>query len=263
MFRDEFPTAWAYHANTSRWPFNVLEPERPWAGPTFKEYPHCQVLPLPAPAEPGVPLTEAIRQRVSCRAFQSARLPLEDLSTLLYFAYGVEGVARFGAKELLERPVPSGGGLYPLELYLVARSVEHLAAGVYHYAPLAHGLELLQEASYSDGFISQLFMNQPYICDAGAIVLMSAVVDRTMHKYADRGYRYVLLEAGHVAQNLCLTAAALDLGALPLGGFFDGFVGNVLNIDVDHEPLVYAIALGKRATADRLAVRNIPDAVST
>ncbi|HMY98388.1 MAG TPA: SagB/ThcOx family dehydrogenase [Burkholderiaceae bacterium] len=257
MFRDDFPTAWAYHANTSRWPFNVLDPEEVWAGPMFKEYPESRFIALPEPADTGVTLSKAIRQRVSCRAFLPSSLSLRDLSTLLFLTYGIQGVAHYEAKELLERPVPSGGGLYPLEFYLVARHIEGLTAGVYHYAPLNHGLEFLHELSRSDGLISQLFMNQPYICDAGAIVLISAVVVRTMHKYADRGYRYILLEAGHAAQNFSLSATALGLGTLPLGGFFDAFVGDLLAIDVEQEPLLYGLALGKPRTSDRLAVRNI------
>jgi SagB-type dehydrogenase family enzyme len=258
VFRDLYPAAWTLHHNTIRWPFNTLEPnEEPWAGPPFKEYAHVPSITLPGPRDVGVPLGEAIRRRVSCRAFRAAPLALDELSTILSLGYGVLGVVHLGAREHLERPVPSGGGLYPLEFYLIVRQVDGLQPGLYHYAPLTHALERLKQIEFSDPFISQLFMNQPYLAAAGVVLIITAVVDRLMHKYADRGYRYILLEAGHAAQNMCLAAASLDLGALPLGGFFDRYLADLLQLDLEEEAILYGLGLGRPATADRVAARNL------
>jgi SagB-type dehydrogenase family enzyme len=258
MFRKLFPVAWAFHANTVRWPFNTLEPEdEPWPGPPFKEYPRVPAIELPASRDLSLPLADAIRHRVSCRSFRATALTLGEIGTILSFTYGIEGVARFGAKEHLERPVPSGGGLYPLEFYLIVRRVVGLDAGIYHYSPLAHALEQLKPIDCSDAFIAQLFMNQPYLVEAGAILMMTAVVERSMHKYGDRGYRYILLEAGHAAQNICLVAASLELGALPIGGFFDGFVADLLGLDVEQETVLYGVAVGRPEATDRVGTRNL------
>jgi len=257
MFRDQYPAAWFFHHNTIRWPFNTLEPEEPWAGPPFKEYSDRAAIALPAPGDLGLPLGEAIRRRLSCRSFNPSPLTLDELSTILSVGNGVEGVVHLGALEHLERPMPSGGGLYPLEFYLIVREVAGLAPGLYHYTPLMHELEQLKLMEFSNSFISQLFMNQPYLVGAGAVLLITAMVERSMHKYGDRGYRYILLEAGHAAQNMCLAAASLDLGALPLGGFFDGYVAELLELNQDQEAILYALGFGRLATVDRVGVRNL------
>lgn len=258
MFRNLFPLAWTFHQNTIRWPFNTLEPEEEqWAGPRFKEYPQLPVTLLPQSRELSIALSQAIRQRVSCRFFRNAPLALDEIGTILALGYGVEGTIHFGAIEHLERPVPSGGGLYPLEFYLIIRQVTDLSAGLYHYAPLTHGLEQLKQIAFSDAFISQIFMNQPYLKGASAILVITAVVERSMHKYRDRGYRYILLEAGHAAQNMCLAAVSLNLGVLPVGGFFDSLIANVLEINLEEEAILYGLALGHPGSADRVSARSL------
>jgi len=257
-FRKRYPAAWIYHHNTVRWPFNTLEPAgEGWPGAAFKEHPNAPLVALPAARRLEVSLQQAVEARVSCRNFRAAPLALSDLAALLWLGNGVAGRMSIGAREYLERTVPSGGGLYPLELYVIARNVDGLEAGVYHYVPLHHGLERLQSIEIASSVLSQLFMNQPYIANAGGLLVISAIVERTMHKYADRGYRYVLLEAGHCAQNICLGAAALNLGALPLGGFFDGYLASLLKLDLEEEIILYGLATGHPATEDRMDMRNV------
>lgn len=258
MLREHHPIAWAYHHGTMRWPFNTLDlPDDEWAGDPFKEHPNTALVALPAPGSVSASLSDAIHARVCCRCFSDAPLEQSELGTILSLGYGVQGAVHLGAKEHLERPVPSGGGLYPLELYVIARVVQGVEPGLYHYAPLHHALEHLTSVTLSNALISQIFMNQPYLANAAAIVVTTAVVERLLHKYGDRGYRYVLFEAGHVAQNMCLVCAGLPLGALPVGGFFDGYLGELLGLDLESEPILYALGLGHPSTADRVAVRNL------
>jgi len=89
------------------------------------------------------------------------------------------------------------------------------------------------------------------------VLIMAAVVERSMHKYGERGYRYILLEAGHSAQNMCLASIALELGALPIGGFFDGYVSDLFQLDSEKEALLYALAVGEPSTDDRIHARNL------
>ena len=260
MLRDQHAAAWAFHHNTIRWPFNTLEPdEEPWVEPLFKEYPRAPLVALPPARVLTQPIGDTMRQRISCRSFSQALLALDALSTMLSLAYGVEGEVSFGSRHHVERPVPSGGGLYPLELYVIARRVTGLSSGIYHYAPMHQGVEQVKITEFSPAFISQLFMNQPYLADAAAIILFTAVVERSMHKYGDRGYRYILLECGHAAQNICLAAASMELGALPIGGFFDGYLAELLGVDLEEEVIIYGMGVGPASTAasERVDRRNL------
>jgi SagB-type dehydrogenase family enzyme len=165
------------------------------------------------------------------------------VSTLLHAAYGVTGSVTIpgSEEEQLFRASPSGGALYPLELYVVAREVDGLASGVYHYDAHDHVLEQLGTAAPPADELS------PYadlVGAAQAMVFVAAVFWRSRFKYGLRGYRFVLLEAGHVVQNLLLAATALGLASFPLGGFFDDAVDRALELDGVDVSTVYAACVG-------------------
>lgn len=250
MFRQKFPVAWAFHRNTSRWPHNVLTSTQDIdPGAPYKEYLDAPLVPLPAPVLPTTSLGAALAARASCRLFDEAPLPLVSLATILTSAYGVTGQYSIEQVEYLARPVPSGGGLYPLEIYLFVRRVEGITPGIYHYAILPHSLEQIAAVEMPPAKINELFMFQPYAAEASAVVILTSVIARSLWKYTDRGYRYILFEAGHVAQNINLMATALGLGSVNLGGFLDTAIADLLRLDTDTEFPLYGIALGvPRAT---------------
>lgn len=195
---------------------------------------------LPPPRLPPVPLDEALRRRRSARAFGPGQVSLPDVSSLLAAACGV--TARPAEGPAL-RSVPSGGALYPLELYVLAARVEGLEPALHHFDPLRHVLERMPEGN-PGGPLS------PYreaLDAAGLLVVVTGVFWRSRFKYGLRGYRFTLLEAGHVGQSLLLAAAALELAALPVGGFYDRRVERLLGVDGVNESALYAFALGKRA----------------
>jgi SagB-type dehydrogenase family enzyme len=259
VFRDRHPLSWTYHKNTGRWPHNLQSPAESAAPHApFKENLGAPTSRLPAPRFPPISLAQAIAGRFSCRRFTSDALDLNDLATLLAAAYGIRGRAQFGEQEFLERPVPSGGGLYPLELYILARNVAGLATGVFHYAALAHAIEQIRALPLPELFLSELFLGQPYAAAGAAIVVLTAVLERSLWKYGDRGYRYILFEAGHVAQNLNLTATALGLGSCNLAGFFDTDLAALLAVDEELEIPLYAVALGNPAHGTTIELRQPP-----
>src|SRR5205814_2265505 len=137
---------------------------------------------LPEPIALSATLQDCIRARVSCRHFSDHPMNLSQLSTVANAAYGIKGRSYYNAHELLERPVPSGGGLYPLELYFILRNVENIIPGVYHYSPLVNGLETIRELEMSRQFLSEIFLWQPYVGDASVIVLYAAVLERSLQK---------------------------------------------------------------------------------
>jgi SagB-type dehydrogenase family enzyme len=253
-FRAAQPLAWLYHRNTCRWIFNTLDPGDELHPPEpTKEHPWAPATPLPAPN--GRTLSSLLARRASCRAFDQAPIAIEQLATILHSAYGVLDVSELGALEFVERPVPSGGGLYPLELYVIANRVDGLAPGIYHYAPVVSLVEQLRDGAIPAALLTYLFMGQEYVARAGAVLVTTAVWARSLGKYGDRGYRYVLFEAGHVAQNIDLAAADLGLGALNLGGFFDDELGGLLTLDVEHEMPLYATAVGVTVSTTKAGQR--------
>jgi SagB-type dehydrogenase family enzyme len=256
-FPDQQPIAWVYHRNTSRWPFNVLDPEESEGHQLPpKEYARARYHPLPTPHQPNASLCEALKSRLSCRRFARTTLTQQTVGTVLHAGYGVQQRLELGNLEFPVRSVPSAGALYPLELYLLARDVEGLDPGVYHYAILTHGLEEVRLVPLPPKFLEYLFMGQYYVGTAGALVVLTAVVHRSLRKYGDRGYRYVLFEAGHVAQNVNLMGAACGLGTLNLGGFFDQDLAALLDVPLESEIPLYAVAVGDPAVRDRAAVRS-------
>jgi SagB-type dehydrogenase family enzyme len=256
MFRQDNPIAWTFHRNSSRWPHNTLSPEgsRQEAA-HFKELADSPAVPLPPPVAPRQELGAAIQGRFSCRRFTSEDVSLQDAATLLYWCYGKLGICHPGGTELVRRPVPSGGGLYPLEQYVIVRRIGGLAPGIYHYNVLGHFLECVTDAPMPAKVLSDTFMCQPYVGESAFVLVLTAVFARSLWKYKDRGYRYMLFEAGHVAQNANLVAAALGLGSLNLGGFFDADLVAYLNLDVEEEAPLYAVAFGRPQEEDAELLR--------
>jgi SagB-type dehydrogenase family enzyme len=200
---------------------------------------------LPPASRPACTLWDAISTRRSLRAFGTNPIATEDLAVALDAAYGVthvlESPDRSGALPL--RAVPSGGALYPLEVYVAALRVDGLEAGLYHFDPLRPALETVRKGLVADE-VAALSTYPEIVSTCSALLLIAAVFGRARFKYGLRSYRFVLLEAGHVGQNVLLAAAALGLGAVPLGGFYDRPTDEFLDLDGVNESALYTIALG-------------------
>ena len=255
-FADDVPTAWTYHRATARWLFNASAGgESPPVRPG-REDGGLPWTPLPEGAPLQSSLADTLRARVSCRCFAAEPLTLAQVATVLRASYGSDN--RSGPV-MQDRPPPSGGGLYPLEVTLLVRAVDGLEPGVYHYVPAADGLEQVQQLVLPRPFLTYLFMGQPWVAEAAVVVVLSFAGGRSLTKYGDRGYRYALLEAGHTMQNLNLAVAALGLGVVNLGGFYDDELAVLCGIDVDQELPLYCCALGRPAAdpSDRMAMRAL------
>jgi SagB-type dehydrogenase family enzyme len=192
-------------------------------------------------------LLDLLRRRESCRSFAPREMAAVTLGELLAGTYALARVVTFPSGiEMDARTVPSAGGLYPLELYLLLRRVEGIADGVYHYRVRDHALEPLAGLPDREA-LSAALLAEPFLEHANAIVMFAAVLDRTLHKYGARGYRYILLEAGHAAQNLCLLAAERGLSSLCAGGFMDARMNALLGLEPGREGVVYCVGAGHPA----------------
>ena len=195
------------------------------------------IIRLPAPRIDGATSVEkALRERRSVTEFEKQPLSLAEISQLLWAAQGTTGSGGL-------RTAPSAGALYPLELYLVAGNVEGLTEGIYKYRPDGHELIRAVEGDKRTE-LSRAALGQTSVRDAAAVLLLSAVYERTTARYGERGIRYVHIEIGHVGQNVCLQAVALKLGAVGIGAFDDSQVKRIANLMPKEEPL-YLIAVGK------------------
>jgi SagB-type dehydrogenase family enzyme len=214
----------------------------------YKRYPlHPQIaLPQVPVGAAGPTFAETIAARRSRRDFGSRQLELAELSAVLQWSYGITGGSTMDGGAIQQfRAAPSAGALYPAEIYLVVRSVGGLEAGLYHFEVPDASLALLNRGDPT-GRLHEICCRQEHAREAAVVVLISAVVERTKRKYGDRGYRYVLLDIGHLGQNLYLACAALDLAISPTCAFFDDEAADFLGIDGCDEVVVYVAFIGPR-----------------
>jgi SagB-type dehydrogenase family enzyme len=203
-----------------------------------RRHAHRRAVPLPTPVPIGAGFTSLLEKRRSGREFDQAAIALTDLATVLHCGYGT-----FSRDATIRRTVPSGGGLYPLELYPIVSRVEGLEKGIYHYDPLRHALEAL-ELRDLDRNVADLHV-YPELAAAGVLLAVTGVFGRSRFKYGLRGYRFTLLEAGHALQNVLLAATALRLGAIPVAGVDDRSLERLLHVDGVDESVVCCAAIGR------------------
>jgi SagB-type dehydrogenase family enzyme len=185
-------------------------------------------------------LWQLLRDRRSKREYNARRNLKENLlSALLWATQGV--TAKYG--EFLFRTAPSAGGLYPVETYLFLRAVEGLEPGIYHFRTHVFDLELLKKGDYSKE-LTDAALGQTIVRDAQVTFIWSAVVERSRWKYRQRAYRYIYLDAGHIAQNLYLAAEALGLGTCAIGALFDDRVNRIIGVDGIEETVIYMATVG-------------------
>lgn len=193
-------------------------------------------LPLPAAVTTGtVSVEEALAGRRSAREYSAEPPDISRIARLVWAAQGVTGTQGF-------RTAPSAGALYPLEIYVAAGNVTGLPAGLYHYLPDTHALEKTGDRDIREDLCRNSLDQKP-VRDAPAVIIIAADYNRTTAKYGTRGIRYVHMEAGHAAQNICLQAYALGIGTVPVGAFDDGGVRSVLGLPPEQVPL-YLMPVG-------------------
>lgn len=206
----------------------------------YKEYPGCVKIALPEPAAPAtMSLDDAIRRRKSLRAYTDEPLDKARLSYLLWASTGIQ--RREQGHEF--RTAPSAGALYPIETYLVVNNVDDLPPGVYHYSIRDHGLDQIKAGTFQR-LLAEAALGQGMCAAAPVVFIWTAVFQRMKWKYKQRAYRYVYLDAGHIAENLALAAVSLDLGSCQIGALFDDEVNAIIDVDGAEESVIYMTVVG-------------------
>lgn len=207
----------------------------------YKTYPHAKQVKLVRPEpQDGMPLDAVLRARKSIRRFTPEPLNQAHLSYLLWASTGIQRQERGYAF----RTAPSAGALYPIETYLVANNVQDLPQGVYHYAVQTHALEELRLGDLSHE-TALAALGQRMCAEAPLVFIWTAIFERSRWKYAQRAYRYIYLDTGHIAQNLALAAVSLGLGSCQIGALFDDEVNRIIGVDGVEESVVYMSVVGQ------------------
>jgi SagB-type dehydrogenase family enzyme len=209
----------------------------------YKEYPQAEKIELPAfePTRP-ISLDKTLRQRKSIRDYQDKPISKGQLAYLLWASTGIQRVE--DGYEF--RTAPSAGALYPIETYVLVNNVKALEPGVYHYAIRTHQLEQLQQRDLRQQ-IALAALGQGMCATAATVFIRTAVFERCKWKYGQRAYRYIYLDAGHIAENLALAAVSLNLGTCEIGALYDDHVNAIIGIDGTEESTICMAAVGMPA----------------
>ena len=207
---------------------------------TYKNYPKNRTIKLTGKfPEPTTPLQELLKRRRSLRSFSKKPMKVADLAFLLWASTGIQRKE----KGYEFRTVPSAGALYPIETYIVVNNVEGLEKGLYHYNIRAHALEELRIADLTEE-TARAALDQEICAQASVVLIWTAVFQRSKWKYSERAYRYVYLDAGHIAQNLAMSAVSIGMGTCQIAAFYDDEINEILGVDGEEESATYLSVVG-------------------
>jgi len=201
-----------------------------------------RVVALPPPGRPSCDLVSAIAGRRSVRGYADRWISLEELSFLLWATQGV----RDRTASATFRTVPSAGSRHCFETVLFARRVEGIDEGFYQFLACEHCLGVLPGVKDGPQRLCDACLGQEFLLSAAAVFLWVAVVERMVWRYGERAYRYLLLDAGHICQNLYLAAEAVGCGVCAVGAFSDDDLNRLLSLDGRERFVVYGAAVGKK-----------------
>lgn len=207
-----------------------------------KYYPRLKKIDLPASGEPTGELRKIIKKRESFRDFSKIPIDINTLSDILMYSSGIMR-ANPSESDNPFRAYPSGGAKYPIEVYPLILSGNDIQAGLYHYNPLCHSLDiLLQPVLPSE--LEGIWTIQEWFRKAAVIIILTAVFHRTTDKYGERGIKFPYLEAGHLVQNIHLLATSLEIGCCAIGLLNDSALIRLLDLNDEEEYPIYSVALG-------------------
>ena len=184
-------------------------------------------------------LNYCLQNRRSIREFSEKPLSKEQLSYLLWASTGIQR-KEFGFEF---RTAPSAGALYPIETYVVINKVDSLPQGVYHYDIQHHTLETIKTGDFRTT-LSNAALNQQMCAHAAVVFIWTAIFNRSKCKYGERAYRYIYLDAGHIAENLALSATSIHLGTCQIAALYDDEVNQIIDIDGTTESTLYLSVVG-------------------
>ena len=204
------------------------------------------IIDLPEPKEikvSSISLRGAIENRRSIRKYSQESLTIEELSYLLWSTQGVKEVS---PRSATFRTVPSAGARHAFETYLLVNNVKDLQSGIYRFLAIEHKLvEMNTEPNIADQITAACF-GQKFVKTSAVTFIWTAVAYRMKWRYGERGYRYMHLDAGHVCQNLYLSAESIDSGVCAIAAFSDDDMNRLMNVNGEEQFVIYIATVGKK-----------------
>jgi SagB-type dehydrogenase family enzyme len=189
---------------------------------------------LPDP-DKSTPLSQLLLKRRSVRKYSRGEIDLKELSQILWSAYGLINEER--------RVVPSAGATYPVEVFIFASRVSGVKPGIYKYSEYEHSLIPLKKGDYSRE-LAKACLDQSWVKNAPLNIVIVARYRKTTDWYGERGFRYIYMEAGHIGQNIYLSATELGLGTVAIGAFKDEEVARLIGLGEEYIVL-YVFPIGR------------------
>lgn len=190
-------------------------------------------------------LADLVDRRETLRKYTVHSLSLQELAFLLW---GTQGVKTYSEKQLTRRTVPSAGSRHPFETTMLVNRVDGLEPGLYRYLALEHQLARLRAPEDIRDQLTDACLKQQHVSNSAVTFAWVAVPQRTAWRYSQRAYRYLLLDAGHVCQNLYLLAEAIGCGVCAIAAYNDDLVNQALGLDGVERFVIYLASLGRRAS---------------
>lgn len=214
-------------ADPSAWP-------KEWTTVAERDAGRLPLTKLPAARALRMDLGDALTRRQTDRAPGSAPISFQVLADILGWSLGLREVPESvpGSR----RHYPSAGARFPIDCHFLALDVENMPRSLCVYSPSEHGF-LSYGTTVLNADVQRLLgfgdTDPPRI-----VFILSAAMSRTTCKYGNRGYRYALIEAGHIMQNLYLTTAALGVPFAAIGGYSDIDARRIIDgLETDEIPL--------------------------
>jgi putative peptide maturation dehydrogenase len=207
---------------------------------------------LPAPNKTA--LDDMLAARTTCRNFDpDFQLPLNDVSAILHRVFAAQAQHELAPGAVaLKKNSPSGGGLHPVEAFVLAQRVEGLAPGLYHYHSTAHALEPMRALTIDEAatLAQELVAGQTWFANAPLLVLMAARFQRNFWKYRNhsKAWRVIQLDAGHLSQNFYFSATEYGYGAFITGAINDDVAERAFELDGILIGALAVCGLGRRAS---------------
>lgn len=189
---------------------------------------------------------QCIKERRSIRLYSKESISLLELSYLLWATQGITG----NKNGLTFRTVPCSGATHTFETYLLITNVEGLQKGIYRYLPIEHNLLLVSSMNEIDNKIDEITLDQPFVPNfakkAAVVFVWSTTPYRSEWKFDITAHKKILIDVGHICQNLYLASESIGAGTCAIGIYDQKMIDTLLKLDGEEEFVVYLAAVGKK-----------------